>query len=244
MTLARSILFNLLFFGWTIALGLVSWPAALLPRPAVVAVYDLWRRGVAVITRAAAGIGQRWIGLDRLPSGPVIFAAKHQSAWDTIEMPARLGHVAVVIKRELLWLPVYGWLARRYGVIAVDREAGGKALRRMLADAKAMADGGRSILIYPQGTRAAPGVSLPYQPGVAALYAHLGLPVVPVALNSGCFWGRRAFRKRPGTIVVELLPAIPPGLGRREFMARLEAATEAATDRLVAAATSARPGSG
>ncbi|MCC7276289.1 MAG: 1-acyl-sn-glycerol-3-phosphate acyltransferase [Alphaproteobacteria bacterium] len=242
MTALRSALFNLLFFAWTILLAVTTWPALLLPRRAVVAVYHLWRRGIDALLRRVVGIEQRWIGLDRRPAGPVIYAAKHQSAWDTIAMPGRLGDAAVVIKRELLWIPVYGWFAARYGVIPVDRSAGSAALRRMLARARAAAAAGRSILIFPQGTRVAPGAAAPYHPGVAALYAHLGLPVVPVAVDSGLRWGRRAFLKRPGTITVELLPEIPPGLDRRRFLRRLEDETETATDRLAAAAaTSARP---
>ncbi|BBK34278.1 1-acyl-sn-glycerol-3-phosphate acyltransferase [Stella humosa] len=245
MTLARSILFNLAFFLWTVLLALVTWPALLLPRGATVAVYRFWSGGVAVLAAAIVGIRSRWIGLDQAPRGPVLYAAKHQSAWDTITMPGRLDEPAVVLKQELLRIPIYGGFVRRWGAIPVDRKAGASALRTMVADAKAAAAAGRSILIYPQGTRVAPGVSAPYQPGIAALYSQLGLPVVPVALNSGLYWGRRSFFKRAGTITVELLPAIPPGLDRREFLRRLEAATETATDRLVATApTSAPPGSG
>ncbi len=246
MTVIRSALFNVLFFVWTILLALTTWPALLLPRPATVAVYRFWSGGVERLAAAIVGIHARWTG--PVPAGPVIYAAKHQSAWDTITMPGRLDEPAVVLKRELLWIPIYGGFLRRWGAIPVDRKAGAKALRQMIADARAMAAAGRSILIYPQGTRVAPGAAAAYQPGIAALYAQLGLPVVPIALNSGLCWGRRSYVKRPGTITVELLPAIPPGLDRREFLRRLEAATETATDRLVAAAaadpTSARPARG
>jgi 1-acyl-sn-glycerol-3-phosphate acyltransferase len=245
LTIVRSALFNIAFFLWTVGLALVTWPALLLPRPATVAVYRFWSAGVGALAAALVGIRSRWIGLDRVPPGPVLYAAKHQSAWDTITMPGVLGEPAVVLKRELLRIPIYGGFVRRWGAIPVDRKAGAKALRGMVADARAMADAGRSILIYPQGTRVPPvadGAQAPYQPGVAALYAQLGLPVVPVALDSGLCWGRRAFFKRPGTITVELLPAIPPGLDRREFLRRLEAATESATDRLVAAAVDRQAG--
>lgn len=238
MTVIRSALFNLAFFLWTTLLALATWPALLLPRRATVAVYRFWSAGVAVLARAVVGIESRWIGLDQAPPGPVVYAAKHQSAWDTITMPGRLDEPAVVLKRELLLIPIYGGFVRRWGAIPVDRKGGAKALRALVADARAMAAAGRSILIYPQGTRTAPGAAQPYQPGIAALYAQLGLPVVPIALNSGLCWGRRSFFKRPGTITVELLPAIPPGLDRREFLRRLEQATETATDRLVDAAQS------
>ncbi|WP_374444719.1 lysophospholipid acyltransferase family protein [Stella sp.] len=236
MTIVRSAAFNAAFFLWTIALALLTWPAIFLPRAATVAVYRFWAAGVARLAAAIVGIRSRWIGLDRAPPGPVIYAAKHQSAWDTIMMPGHLDAPAVVLKQELLRIPIYGGFVRRWGAIPVDRKAGARALRGMVADARALAAAGRSILIYPQGTRVAPsaeGAAAPYQPGVAALYAQLGLPVVPVALDSGLCWGRRAFFKRPGTITVELLPAIPPGLDRREFLQRLERETEAATARLL-----------
>lgn len=239
LIILRSVLFNAAFFLWTIVLALVAWPALFLPRGATVAVYRFWSAGVSGLAAAIVGIRSRWVGLDRVPPGPVIYAAKHQSAWDTITMPGVLDEPAVVLKRELLRIPIYGGFVQRWGAIPVDRKAGAKALRGMVADARTLADAGRSILIYPQGTRVAPvadGEPVPYQPGVAALYAQLGLPVVPVALDSGLRWGRRSFFKRPGTITVELLPAIPPGLDRREFLRRLEAETEAATDRLVARA--------
>ncbi|BBK39354.1 1-acyl-sn-glycerol-3-phosphate acyltransferase [Allostella sp. ATCC 35155] len=244
MTILRSALFNAAFFLWTIALALVTWPALFLPRGATVAVYRFWSSGVAVLAAAIVGIRSRWVGLERAPPGPVIYAAKHQSAWDTITMPGALDEPAVVLKRELLRIPIYGGFLGRWGAIPVDRKAGAKALRGMVADARALAEAGRSILIYPQGTRVPPtadGEPAPYQPGVAALYAQLGLPVVPIALDSGLCWGRRSFFKRPGTITVELLPAIPPGLDRRTFLRRLEGDIESATDRLVAGAVEKRP---
>jgi 1-acyl-sn-glycerol-3-phosphate acyltransferase len=143
---------------------------------------------------------------------------------------------AFVLKRELTWIPFFGWFLLRGGMIPVDRAAGGTALRRLLRRAKQAAADGRSVVIYPEGTRTAPGASRPYQPGVAALYEHLRLPVVPVALNSGLFWGRRSFLKRPGTITLEILEPISPGLGRRPFTEELERRLEGASLRLAAAA--------
>jgi len=139
-----------------------------------------------------------------------------------------------VLKRELTWIPFFGWLLRAAGFIAVDRKAGAKALRQLVRDAERAVAGGRSLLIFPEGTRVQPGETRPYQPGIAALYDRLQIPVVPVALNSGLFWGRRSFVKRPGRITVEFLPAIAPGLKRREFMAELEARIESAATRLAA----------
>jgi len=158
---------------------------------------------------------------------------KHQSAWDALVLPVVLGDPAVVVKRELLLLPFYGWYAARAGSIAIDRKAGAGALRRMLAKAGPVAAAGRPIVIFPEGTRVAPGERRPYQPGVAALYQALSLPVVPAAVNSGLFWGRRSFVKRPGQIVLEFLEPIPPGRPRLQLMTELEQRIETATAALV-----------
>jgi 1-acyl-sn-glycerol-3-phosphate acyltransferase len=162
---------------------------------------------------------------------------KHQSAWDTLILPVVLGDPAVVIKRELLWLPFYGWYAARAGSIPIDRRGGAGTLRRMVAAAREAAAAARPIVIFPEGTRTAPGQRLTYQPGVAALYQSLGLPLVPAAVNSGLYWGRRSFVKRPGRIVLSFLEPIPPGLPRREVMRELESRIEEATAALEREAT-------
>ena len=140
------------------------------------------------------------------------------------------------MKQELVKVPIVGPYMRAMEMIPVDRKAGARALRQMVEDARAAASTGRAILIFPQGTRVAPGAKAPYHPGTAALYVGLGVPVIPVALNSGMYWSRNAFWKRPGKIVVEFLPPIPPGLDRKAFMARLEETLETATARLEAEA--------
>jgi 1-acyl-sn-glycerol-3-phosphate acyltransferase len=162
---------------------------------------------------------------------------KHQSAWDTLILPVVLGDPAVVIKRELLWLPFYGWYAARAGSIPIDRRGGAGALRRMVAAARDAAAAARPIVIFPEGTRTPPGQRLTYQPGVAALYQALDLPLVPAAVNSGLYWGRRSFVKRPGRTVLSFLEPIPPGLPRREMMRELESRIEAATAALEREAT-------
>jgi 1-acyl-sn-glycerol-3-phosphate acyltransferase len=157
---------------------------------------------------------------------------KHQSAWDTLILPVVLHDPAIVLKRELLWVPIYGWYAARAGSIAIDRGGRAAALRRMVARARASVAEGRPVVIFPEGTRTAPGRHLPYQPGVAALYQALGLPLVPAAVNSGLFWGRRSFLKRPGRITLAFLDPIPPGLPRRRLMPELESRIETATAAL------------
>ena len=243
MTLFRSIVFNIAFVVWTAILGVLGLPILLLPRRASMGFGRFWSRGALFFLRAIVGLDYEVRGLDRLPHGGCIVAMKHQSAWDALVLPLVLGDPAVVIKRELLWLPIYGWYARRAGSIVVDRTAGAAALRRMVAASRPAAAAGRPIVIFPEGTRVAPGRRLPYQPGVAALAQALTLPVAPAAVNSGLFWGRRSFVKRRGTIVLEFLEPIPSGLPRRRLMTLLEERIEAATAALLNEARSdgARP---
>ena len=232
MIFFRSLLFNLLFFAWTAVMFLLSLPALLLPVGIVWWLGRVWVRGVVLLLRLVVGLTHEVRGREHRPAGAALFAAKHQSAWDTLIFALLLDRPAIVLKQELLNVPLFGWYMRKCRMIPVDRKGRAKALKQMAADARDRAAAGRPILIFPEGTRVAPGQHRGYHPGVAALYGALDLPVVPVALNSGLFWGRRSFAKRPGRIVVEFMPPIPPGLERREFMGRLEAAIEGASGRL------------
>jgi len=234
--LLRSALFNLVFFTWTALLGVLALPMVLAPRAAVMGFGRWWSWTVLELARALAGVEYELRGAEHIGHGAVIIAMKHQSAWDTLAAPVLFPDPAIVLKRELLWIPFYGWYARRAGMIAVDRGAGAAALKAMLRRAEGVAAQGRPIVIFPEGTRTVVGASRAYHPGVAALYVKLGLPVVPVAVNSGLFWPRRSFLKRPGRIVVEALAPLPPGLERRAFLAELQSRIEAASARLVAEA--------
>jgi 1-acyl-sn-glycerol-3-phosphate acyltransferase len=234
MIWARAALFNLAFYLWTIGIGILALPLMLAPRRVVMTFGTFWSAVTLKLLGWIVGLTHEVRGRENLPKGGCIVALKHQSAWETLALPVVFPDPATVLKRELLAIPIYGWYARRAGAISVDRKAGGAALKRMLPEARAAAAAGRPIAIFPEGTRTAVGERRPYQPGVAALYLQLGLPLVPVAVNSGLFWGRRAFLKRPGRIVLEILPAIPPGLKRREVMEELEKRIETATGRLVA----------
>ena len=175
-------------------------------------------------------------GLEKLPKGAALIASKHQSAWDTFGLIPLLHDPAMIMKAELFRLPFYGWFSRKFGMIGVKREAGGAALRAMLREARDRAASGRHIVIFPEGTRQAPGSPPDYKPGVLLLYEALGLPCYPVALNTGVFWPRRTLRRNPGVMIVEFLDPIPPGLPRKEFLLRLQAATEEAVERLVSEA--------
>jgi 1-acyl-sn-glycerol-3-phosphate acyltransferase len=232
MNWVRAALFNLAYFAWTALIGTLGLPFLLAPRRAAMRFGRFWSQGVLVLLRAIVGLDYRVIGLDQVPPGGAIVAMKHQSAWDAIALPVVLDDPAPVAKRELLALPFYGWYMARAGAIAIDRRGGAAALRRMLAAAGRAAAERRRIVIFPQGTRVAPGMTAPYQPGVYALYQALSLPLIPAAVNSGVFWGRRSFVKRPGRITVEFLAPIPPGWPRRRLMAELEQRIETATAKL------------
>ena len=232
MNVLRSLLFNLLFFaGGSLLLAAVV-PGLLLPRAACVHLATLWHSYVLLSLRITCGITSEVRGREYLPSEPCLVACKHQSAWETFMLPTVLHDTGFVVKRQLLRIPMYGWYLAKLGMIPIDRAGGAQALRRLVETARWTLAQGRTVVIFPEGTRTLAGKRRPYHPGVAALYLQLNVPVVPVALNSGLYWGRRAFIKRPGRIVLEFLPPIPPGLPRKQFMRELEASIETASARL------------
>jgi 1-acyl-sn-glycerol-3-phosphate acyltransferase len=229
----RSFAFNGGWYLGSTVLAIVGMPLLLAPRRWVIAWARVWIGFVLWWLRLTVGLTHRVVGLENLPKGPVIIACKHQSSWETLAFTLLFDDIAIVLKRELLFIPVVGWAMARAGNIAVARGDGAAALRGMVRQAKAVIADGRRVVIFPEGTRVAPGDQRPYQIGTAALYRQLGVPVVPMALNSGLFWGRRKWVKRPGTITLEILPPIPPGLSRNAFMETLRERIEGATARLI-----------
>ncbi|MBX3560589.1 MAG: 1-acyl-sn-glycerol-3-phosphate acyltransferase [Sphingomonas sp.] len=215
MSLVRSALFALVFYGGTVIAVLLSFPISLLGTGAIRSWAHSWCRFHRWCAAHILGIRARVEGAP--PPGAVLVAVKHQSMFETMEMILLLNEPAVVLKRELADIPLWGWVVRRYGVIPVDRQGGAAALRRMLRAAEAAVADGRPILIFPEGTRVAPGTRPPLQPGFAGLYRALGLAVAPVALDSGRLWPRHAFVKKPGLVTFRFLPAVAPGLPRREI---------------------------
>lgn len=231
MPLLRSALFNLGAAILTFGIGIGLLPLLVSRRGSGWAV-RFWARSLLWWLRVTVGLTVRLTGGETLPPGAAVLAAKHQSAFDTVFWATLDPLPAYVLKRELLWIPIYGWFAARAGMIPVDRKGGGPALRRMLRAAQITIAEGRKVVIFPEGTRTAPGEARPWQPGVAAL-AGLGVPLVPVATDSGAFWGRRAFIKRPGVLTVAVLPAEPPGQPRDRMLRRAQAAVETESLRLL-----------
>jgi 1-acyl-sn-glycerol-3-phosphate acyltransferase len=237
MLVLRSILFNIWFFSVTLALLIASLFPMLLDRQRA----PLWAVRVARCwSRLALGglrviCGTSWVvtGRENLPTeGPMLVASMHQSAFDTMVWVLLAPRFCYVLKRELLRVPIFGMLCRVAGMIAVDRGAGAGAIRSLLREADRAVREERQVIIFPEGTRVAAGERVPLQPGVAALAARTGLPVIPVTTDSGLFWGRRAFRKRPGVIHVAIGTPIPAGLPREELMRRLEQAFAMGADTL------------
>ncbi len=232
----RSIVFAAVFYLNTAVFLLLGSPLLLGPRSWAMAALKLHARVSLWWLEAIVGTRMEVRGLERLPPGPVLIAAKHQSAWDTFALIPLFRDPALVMKAELMRIPFYGWFSRKFGMIPIRREAGPSAMRELLREARARAAAGREILVFPEGTRRAPGAPPDYKPGLTLLYEGLGLPCVPLALNSGLFWPRRRLERFPGTIVVEILEPIAPKLHRSEFKAVVVERIETACARLVAEA--------
>jgi 1-acyl-sn-glycerol-3-phosphate acyltransferase len=222
MNAFRSALFALFFYPGSVVAVLAAFPAALIGQGALTGVTFAWAYYHRWCAALLLGIRSRVEGT--VPSGAVIVAAKHQSMFETVEVLLLLKRPAVVMKRELADMPGWGWVARRYGVIPVDREGGAAALRRMLRAAQAAIAANREIAIFPEGTRVAPGEQPMLQAGFAGLYRSLGVPVVPVAIDSGRLWPKGRFAKRPGTVTFRFGEPIAPGLPRGEIEARVHSA--------------------
>jgi 1-acyl-sn-glycerol-3-phosphate acyltransferase len=241
MTALRSLIYNIAFYLNLILFLVLGFWFFFTPRAWSMWALKQWGRSSVWLLRIICGTHMEVRGREHIPQGAGLVAAKHQSTWDTFALIALFDDPAMVLKRELRLIPMFGWFMYKFKMIAVERSAGASAIKAMIADAKAALQDNRQILIFPEGTRRPPGAEPDYKPGAAALYSRLGVPCVPVALNSGLFWPRRKFLRHPGTIIVEFLPAIPAGLARREFSARLEAAIEGATRRLEAEARARMP---
>jgi 1-acyl-sn-glycerol-3-phosphate acyltransferase len=225
MNVVRSALYALVFYSWTAIAVFLAYPISLFGERAARGWAHAWARYHRWCCAWILGIRSRIEGTP--PKGAVLVAAKHQSMFETIEIVLMLDEPAMVLKRELAKIPFWGWIVTAYGAIPVDRAGGAVALRQMMRAAEAAIQHGRPILIFPEGTRVAPGETPPLQPGFVGLYRALKLPVVPVALDSGRLWPRRRFAKWPGIVTMRFGEPIPPGLKRAEIEARVHAAINA-----------------
>jgi 1-acyl-sn-glycerol-3-phosphate acyltransferase len=229
----RSIAFNLYFYLNISIWMILSLPLLALPKGVLWRVIFAWSRGNIVALKWLAAIEVELRGLENLPNTPVIIAAKHQSAFETICLLHLFQRPAFILKKELMRIPLLGWYAAKLAMIPVDRKAGQKALRSMMASARSVLDDGRHIIIFPEGTRRVPGAKPAYKHGIIHLYRDLQIPVVPVALNSGLYWPRKGFGRHSGKIIVEFYPAIEIGLDGGTFFHRLQETIEQGSDRLL-----------
>ena len=235
-SMARSLLFNVLFFVTTTLFVVIGSPFLFTPRSWAMAALKVHARFELFLLRVIVGTKIEVRGRENIPEGACLVTSKHQSAWETFALIPIFRDPALLMKRELFWIPFHGWFSYKFQMIPVDRDKGPAALRRMLREARKRIDDGREIIIFPEGTRRPAGAPPDYKTGIVLLYDALGVPCLPVALNSGLFWPRRTVSRRPGTIVVEILPPIPPGLPKAEFLRRLETVIEGASKRLLAEA--------
>jgi 1-acyl-sn-glycerol-3-phosphate acyltransferase len=233
MLLLRSFLFNLCFYLNTGLWLVIALPTFFMPYWGILEVAKAWGRTNLFLLRTIAGIRFELRGREKIPKGALLVAAKHQSAWETFALLTLFDSPTFIMKRELQWIPIFGWLTIKGRMVSIDRGAGVQALTAMAERARVELARGRQLIIFPEGTRRPVGAEPRYKFGVAHLYQAEGVPCLPVALNSGLFWPRRTFLRHPGTVVVEILDPIPPGLGKSEFFKRLQDEIETATNRLV-----------
>ncbi|KJS18678.1 MAG: acyl-phosphate glycerol 3-phosphate acyltransferase [Hoeflea sp. BRH_c9] len=231
----KSHMFDALFAGWTVwfALGVLVFWLVGTPRKAIRATTRLWVRGVLFGLKHVVRLDYVETGRDRIPAEPCLIVCNHQSTWETLAFLVLFPDVAIVAKQELLRIPIISWYLRKSPMIIIDRETGSKALKTMLNQSREALDGGRSVLIFPEGTRMKELEPIRFKRGVELLYAKLGVPVLPVLVNSGKFWGLSRSGKRGGTITVSYLPPIPAGMPAGLFVRKAEAQMEAERSRLM-----------
>jgi 1-acyl-sn-glycerol-3-phosphate acyltransferase len=231
----RSLVYNVLFYLLLAFWIIVGIPTYLMPRWGIVTIAQCWARSSIWLMRVICNIKVEYRGLEKIPKGPLIVASKHQSMWETFALLQFFPEPLFILKRELKWIPFFGWYLIKTDMIGIDRRAGGRALIEMARRAGREVRRGRQLIIFPEGTRSAVGAPPSYKTGVAQIYVDSGVASLPVALNSGLFWPRRTFMRYPGTLVVEFLDPLPPGLPKDEYLSRVQTVIEDATGRLVEA---------
>ena len=241
MLAVRSIFFNLLFYLILLILMIFGAPAMLGGRRGIFALANVWRAASVWLLETVCGLKVEYRGIENIPAGGVIIAAKHQSFLETFALLKYAPDFAIILKRQLAYIPFFGLYLIVSKQIAIDRARGRQALQQIEEASRSVLAAGRQIFIYPEGTRRPPGAPANYKPGVAVVYAANSAPCLPVAVNTGLYWRRRGFLRRPGLAVIEYLPPIPPGLGRKAFAVRLQNEIEAACNRLNAEAIARDP---
>ena len=232
----RSLIYNVLFYlvlAFWVTLGI---PTYWMPRWGIMNIAKYWARSSIWLMRVVCNTKVEYRGLEKIPPGPLIVASKHQSTWETFALLQFFDQPLYILKRELRWIPLFGWYLIKSDMIGVKRGAGGRSLIEMARRAREEVRRGRQLIIFPEGTRTAVDAPPRYKLGVGQVYVDCDVTCLPVALNSGLFWPRRTFMRYPGTLVVEFLDPLPPGLSRNEFISQVSTVIETATNRIVEAA--------
>lgn len=230
----RAIVFNIVFYVNLIVFMVVGFVFYFTPRIWSIRALQTWARSSLWWLKVIVGTKVEVRGHDKIPHGPVLLVGKHQSLWDTFAILPLVDDPAMVLKRELTYIPLFGWFALKFQMLAVDRGAAAAALRKLVGDAQEKVAQGRQIVIFPEGTRVAPGAKPDYKPGAAALYMKLDVPTVAFGLNSGLYWPRRQYIRYPGTIIIQFADPIAKGLDRRAFTKQIQSKIETVTNELVA----------
>ncbi len=241
MLFLRSLVFNVAFYLVLLALVVLGAPVMFFGRHGVFALARAWARISIWLLRVICGVHVEFRGVENVPKGAFILAAKHQSVWETFALTLFAPDYSFLLKRELTWIPFFGWLLISSEQIAIDRARGGSALSQAVRKSRALLEQGRQIIVFPEGTRRPVRAPPAYKYGVAAIYGDCNVVCVPAALNSGLFWPRRQFLRRPGTIVVEFLPPIQPGMEKKAFLRLLAEHIETASTRLAEEAMARDP---
>lgn len=232
MTLLRSLVYALFLYGLLIVMGIIWIPALLLPRGVTMTGVRWWAGAGCWGLKAICGVDTEIRGRENVPGGACLIASKHQAMYDTMVPFLIFDDPCFILKKELLWYPIFGWYARKTDMIGIDRDGGTKTIRSMTARAREEAAKGRQIVIFPEGTRKAPGAKPDYKPGAAMLYKELNLPCLPVALNTGLCWPANGIKRSPGKVVLDVLEPIAPGMARKPYMALLEDRIETGSEAL------------
>jgi len=227
----RSWGYFFLFLAWTVFSSIILLPTLIKPRWTLHGI-RFWIGGIMVLARTVCGITCRVEGREHVPPGACIIAAQHQASFETFRLFMDIEHPIFILKRELTWIPFIGWYMNRAGFVGIDRSAGAGAMRKMLRESQSALEAGYQAVVFPEGTRVPVGETRPYRPGIAALYAYCDVPMIPMALNSGFFWGKTRVLKMPGEIVFRFLPALPRGLDKDTMLIELRSRLEAADSPL------------
>jgi 1-acyl-sn-glycerol-3-phosphate acyltransferase len=229
----RSLLFNFIYVSWTLAVGIVFLPAIFFPQHIILLIVGkIWAQGLYFFLKLFCNLRLELEGRKNIPNYPAIFASKHQSALETFMFHILINKPVFVLKKELLNIPVFGYYLKKMGMIAIDRDGGIKSIKLLLQQVQLKLSQGYSIVIFPEGTRTAPGESISYNPGITAIYNLKAAPVIPIALNTGCFWPKDSFTKKSGQFTIAFLSAMEDNLSKKDFIEQLQSKVDNKSNEL------------